>query len=655
MSESQPPKVHGQPHQPARAAWVVCGALALAGLIAAWMAWPRAPVAAPDPISRPSAPPDDPRLTFSSRYRNVHPSISYVGDEACAHCHAEIAEAFRRHPMGQSLAPVVSATPAERHDRETRNPFDTLGFRYQVERRGGQVFHRETALDPQGRALAEIETPVDFAVGSATHGRGYLVNRDGYFFQSPITWYPQKGIWDLSPTYAARNHHFARPVTAECLFCHSNRALEVEHTVNRFRPPFFQGHAIGCERCHGPGALHIRRHENAEDFTPPDDSIVNPRHLSPVLREAVCQQCHLQGLHRVLRRGRSTFDFRPGLPLHPFLSVFVRPATPGRSLKFVGHVEQMQGSRCFQQSGGKLGCISCHDPHQQPTPQERVSYYRDRCLHCHTDAGCSVPVATRRQKSKEDSCVQCHMPAGGSEIAHTSITDHRIPRQADEGVPVDSRAPRLLPGEIPLVHFHKDQVAPDDPEVERDLAIALMDRVDRQPHTTRQELGRMALARLEAALERDPADLPAAEARATALWVQGRREAAAAAFATVLERAPRREAALHSAATLAMEMNQFPAAHNYWERAREVNPWRYEFHYGLAATQIQFQQWREAAASCRRALELNPAHLETRRLLVRCYLELGEKDQASAEFDRLLGLSPTGHEALRRWFLERSQ
>ena len=52
------------------------------------------------------------------------------------------------------------------------------------------------------------------------HTYSYLINHDGYLFQSPITWYPQKRMWDLSPGYATRHHHFARPVTAECLFCH---------------------------------------------------------------------------------------------------------------------------------------------------------------------------------------------------------------------------------------------------------------------------------------------------------------------------------------------------------------------------------------------------------------------------------------------------
>ena len=56
---------------------------------------------------------------------------------------------------------------------------------------------------------------------------------------------------------------------------------------------------------------------------PVDTTIVNPRHLERSLREAVCEQCHLEGEARTVRHGRGLDDFRPGMPLELFWSVFV--------------------------------------------------------------------------------------------------------------------------------------------------------------------------------------------------------------------------------------------------------------------------------------------------------------------------------------------
>src|SRR5262249_38128802 len=49
-------------------------------------------------------------LDTGSPYRNTRAGVEYVGDAACARCHTEIAETYRRHPMGRSLAPIDGTT-----------------------------------------------------------------------------------------------------------------------------------------------------------------------------------------------------------------------------------------------------------------------------------------------------------------------------------------------------------------------------------------------------------------------------------------------------------------------------------------------------------------------------------------------------------------
>jgi tetratricopeptide (TPR) repeat protein len=619
--------------------------LTLAGVWVAWSQWPR-----PAPVS----PDDDPRLTFATPYRNVRPGVRYVGDQVCAGCHAAAAESYRKHPMSRSVAPVSEAIRAGRYGPGVLASFEAQGLRYRVERRGRRLFHEEACCNAADKPVASIEAEVQFVLGSGTRGRTYLVNRDGYLFESPISWYRQAHTWDLSPGYADNNPHFTRSVNAECLFCHANEADAVEHTANHYREPVFHGHAIGCERCHGPGELHVRRRQQNQSVADLDDTIVNPLRLEPALRESVCRQCHLHGEVRTLRRGLRWGDYRPGLPLELFVSVFVRPESATAN-KAIGQVEQLASSRCFRESRGdkKLGCLSCHDPHHFPERAEKAAYYRGRCLECHRETSCGLPPRLRLAKTKEDSCVACHMKrVTTSDVAHTAVVDHRILRVPDrQQPPVAAEPGDQLWGEYPLVPFRPDPGETTEPEAGRDLGVALVDWASSQP-TRRAYLGQLALPLLTRALKERPDDVPAWEAKGYALWIPGREEEALAAFDTGLDKAPHCENALYGAALIAADLGRTDDAIAYWKSAIDVNPWNWQYHDELAKLYAGRRRWQAAAVRCRSALALNPPSWDTRKLLVRCYLRLGQQGRARAELDTLVGLGPPDPDALRRWFDE---
>src|SRR5207245_10953051 len=176
----------------------------------------------------------------------------------------KIAESYRKHPMGRSLAPVATVAAAQCYDKACNNPFAFQHAEFLVERRGAGIFHKETRRDPSGKVVAQSDEEIEFAIGSGTHSYSYLIERDGRLTQSPITWYEQKKTWDLSPGFRQQRSAFERPISAGCLFCHSNRVEPIHDTLNGYEQPVFRGYAIGCQRCHGPGELPVHGQERGE-------------------------------------------------------------------------------------------------------------------------------------------------------------------------------------------------------------------------------------------------------------------------------------------------------------------------------------------------------------------------------------------------------
>jgi tetratricopeptide (TPR) repeat protein len=622
--------------------------LCLGALIGGWFWWHRGPevLEGEDPV-------EDPRLTYHTPYRNVRPEVKYVGDEACASCHKETHRTYCRHSMGRSMALIEQVAPVQDYTLASHNPFEAEGRQYSIERQGNQVMHKEAAKDAQGQTVAQMQTAIPYVIGSGAHVYSYLFLRGEYVFQSPVSWYPSKKRWDLSPGFESLEDPFERPVRAECLYCHCDYVEPVKGTLNRYKLPLFpRGLSIGCERCHGPGEIHVNeRKQNLLVKDEADYTIVNPRKLAPELREAVCQQCHLEGDRRLLRRGLQVFDYRPGLPLHLFWSVFAASPDLADHGTFAGHVEQMHASRCFKKSKGEMGCITCHDAHL-PLAETKVTHYRQQCVNCHHQQEqklCSEPLAERQRKN-QDNCIACHMTRREStDIRHTAITDHRILRKP--AAPRATQSPRRLQkGEVPLVHFHADLVSDKDkPEVERDLGLALTERA-KYPTPVSRQLGELALPYVEAALRRWPRDASSLEALAFLQMQRGQPAEALATVEQVLARAPERESALADAAQYADKAGDLAKAIAYARRAVAVDPWHIGRRIHLTELLLQQKEYDAALTQCQEVLAFNPGSIRMRTLLAGCYQRTGQTALAQAEFDKVLRRNPPNKDELRQWF-----
>lgn len=377
----------------------------------------------------------DPIVPVAAAPRNH----DYVGSAICADCHSEISRTYALTTMANSAAPMSIAPEIETYEEHWT--VMSRMFRAQARKTEDGMEHREQLLSLSDEVLCEDAEKIAYEIGSGKRGRSYLIERDDQLMLSPLTWYSTAARWDLSPGYAKNNRHFERTIVKACVQCHVGRvAPHAETLPDRFPRPAFTEFGIGCERCHGPGGQHVQFHQAKDNLasTNAPDPIVNPIHLAPHVRESVCNDCHQLGVERVLRFNMKPEDFRPGDSLSSVWVVFAKgdaATTEAGMTDAVNQVGQMESSQCFQKSEGRMGCISCHDPHALPAPDDRVKFFRNQCLNCHQepDAGCAVEEAVRLQKSAQDSCIECHMPAlPAADVQHTSQTDHRILRNPAE-------------------------------------------------------------------------------------------------------------------------------------------------------------------------------------------------------------------------------
>jgi len=295
---------------------------------------------------------------------------------------------------------------------ELRN--ENLDRTFRVFAKEGKLYQSESK-SAGGQLVFDATHPLDYAIGSGNHGFTFLTHRGAHLFQAPLSFYSRTGTWDLSPGYEQNDYGFNRPIQAACIVCHSGRPQPMPEGSGLFRGPPFTELAIGCENCHGPGSSHVKQQTRA--------SIVNPGRLPPRLAENICMQCHQDGNARVLQPGKTFGDFRPGNWLGDTLAIF-KIRTDARDKDLLEHHAAMQQSQCFTASAGKLGCMTCHDPHVRVEPSQAIATYRERCFTCHTDRSCRLPVEAR---APLNDCTGCHMPKrDAAMISHTALTNHRI-------------------------------------------------------------------------------------------------------------------------------------------------------------------------------------------------------------------------------------
>lgn len=375
-------------------------------------------------------------------YLNHSDSAKYVGINTCKLCHQDIYNTFIKTGMGKSFD-VVSKTKSS-GDFHNSVIYDKIGdFYYKAFWQNDSLKFLEYRLQGRDTIYKRLET-VNYIVGSGQHTNSHIQSVNGYLNQMPMTFYTQKKKWDLPPGFEeGHNSRFMRKIGLECMSCHNNYPEFVLGSENKFTAV---PEGINCERCHGPGSIHVAQRQTGSKVDTSkyiDYSIVNPAKLSIDAQFDICQRCHLQG-NTILKEGKSFYDFKPGMKLSDFMTVFL-PKYKNADDEFImaSHADRLKQSACFIKSKEKvtsrasatdnlkpykdaMTCVTCHNPHVS-VRETNPNVFNDACNSCHNENGKSKIICSKKEITITSNCVSCHMPKSGSiDIPHVTVHDHYI-------------------------------------------------------------------------------------------------------------------------------------------------------------------------------------------------------------------------------------
>ncbi|HWF08705.1 MAG TPA: tetratricopeptide repeat protein [Bryobacteraceae bacterium] len=511
-------------------------------------------------------------------------SADFAGNKACAGCHAAIYRSYMRTPMAQSSGKVGSEGPQLKETFDRAEFRDTRGaFTYSVTPDYRFEFNQPGASQPIAgiRALA-------YFIGSGAAARTFLMDQDGFLFESPVTYYRQSASWKASPGFEALDYpYLTRPVVPGCLQCHASGIQANAGTLNGYRTPPFLENGVACERCHGAGSDHIAK----------GSKLLNPAKLAPAARDSICAQCHLSGEVRVVKAGKEDKALTPGGLLTDDLTVFIRAGSPS-DLRVTSHVENLAQSACKRASGDKMWCGTCHDPHTAPEPAEKAAYFRSKCLTCHQTRDCHESTADRQANG--DNCIACHMPRGpASDIQHVVFTDHSIRRKPS--------ASGVTPASNSALEPYPSYAA-----TTRDLALAYAVVALRDHNTADRE---RAFPLLKQAAAQGTADAQAL-AYLAEFYRDGKDDADALPIYQQVWRMDKSQyAAAAALGAYQMQRGNLAEAIQLWREALALNPAMVLVRVNLAKALLRMGNPGEAKAALEQALQFNPASPDARALL----------------------------------------
>lgn len=306
----------------------------------------------------------------------------------CATCHPAQAKPHPETSMAHAAESVAECGVFLRHPLMT---FRSNGFDYKIERKGDRTFYTVS------KGTDALTVPIAWAFGLGAAGQTYVLEKDGTYYESFVSYYKQPDALDLTmgdqkfqPTnlLEAMGRPMGEREKKACFNCHStNSVADSKFTQDTMLP------GVQCERCHGDTANHLAgiKTGNASLF-----AMKKLGEMSAEETNNFCGQCH------------RTWEQIASNGPHGVLNVRFQPY-------------RLTNSRCYDAEDKRISCTGCHDPHKEI---DRTSKnYDARCQSCHADGG--KPGALACKVAAKD-CASCHMPKIALPGSHHEFSDHDI-------------------------------------------------------------------------------------------------------------------------------------------------------------------------------------------------------------------------------------